>query len=187
MKLTIRPITIHDGPLFIEFMDSLSFSHQPLWKGCYCRYYHTDCSQPDWNKRSEEMNKQEALNAIDAGLMHGYLAFDQDTPIGWLNAGHWENYPRLKSDLSQWADPDTALLICFLIKEDYRNQGIATSLLEFAERDLKGLGYTQVLSVPVDDVKVSESQYRGPKSLYEKKGYQVRTIIDNVVIMGKTL
>lgn len=100
MKLTIRPITIHDGPLFIEFMDSLSFSHQPLWKGCYCRYYHTDCSQPDWNKRSEEMNKQEALNAIDAGLMHGYLDREREGTrvIGVINAAVEELYSASGSD-----------------------------------------------------------------------------------------
>lgn len=187
MNLTIRPITIHDGPLFVQFMDSLKFSHQPSWQGCYCRFYHTECDENEWASRGSDFNKQEALDAIEGGLMHGYLAFDYDQPIGWLNAGHWENYPRMKKILSKWANLDTALMICFLIKEEYRHQGVATELYDFAETDLKLLGYKKLLVVPKKELENIEDGYRGPISLYEKKGLKIREEGHGFAIMSKWL
>jgi len=185
MKLSIRPITIFDGPLYVQFMDSLNYSHHPGWQGCYCRYYHNDCNDSDWNRREALENKQEALDAIAGGLMHGYLAFDEDKPIGWLNAGHWENYPRLKSILSKWSNLDTALMMCFLIKEDYRHQGIAKALCDFAEDDIKLLGYKKIIVVPYKNVENVEDAYRGTVSVFEKRGYKTREETDGYAIMSK--
>ena len=187
MELHIRPINIYDGPLFVEFMDSLDYAHQPDWKGCYCRFYHSDCSKAEWTKRQGINNRQEALDQISGGLMHGYMAFDGEKPIGWLNAGHWENYPRMKQVLAKWANLDTALMICFMVKTEYRRQGVSKALYQFAEEDLRGLGYKKLLAVPHISDEITPSSYRGPKSLFEQNGLKVREEIDGYAIMSKWL
>ena len=187
MNLHIRPINIFDGELFVHFMDSLDFTHHPDWKGCYCRFYHSDCSKVEWTEKQGLQNRQEAIDQISGGLMHGYMAFDNETPIGWLNAGYWENYPRLKSILSKWANLDTALMICFMIKPEYRRQGVSKALYQFAFEDLKSLGYKNIIAIPENSSEVSASSYRGSKKMYEDHGFIVKEEIDGYAIMDKSL
>jgi GNAT superfamily N-acetyltransferase len=80
--------------------------------------------------------------------MHGYLAFEDDQLIGWANAGHWENYPRLSAYATPYANMDTAMIVCFFVDPRYRQKGVMNALLSYALDDLKGLGYVQVLVMP---------------------------------------
>jgi len=172
MEIKVRPITIHDGELFATFMDRIDFSHQPDWKGCYCRFYHTLHNEEVWNKHRGISNRLEAIHEISEGLMHGYLAFLGDKPIGWLNASHWENYPRIEGILKNHADPDSALMICFLIDQGYRRQGVAKTLLAYAEDDLKSLGYKKLFALPASTREITVDSYRGPIKMFEDHGFE---------------
>jgi GNAT superfamily N-acetyltransferase len=171
MEIIVRPITIHDGELFATFMDQVDFLHQPDWKGCYCRFYHTLHNEEAWNKLRGAFNRKEAIHQISEGLMHGYLAFLGDQPIGWLNASHWENYPRTAEILKPHADPDSALMICFLIDQRYRRQGVAKTLLAYAESDLKSLGYKKLFAIPASTREITMDSYRGPIKMFEDHGF----------------
>jgi len=183
MTLHIRPMSINDGILFTAFMDRVDFSHQPNWQGCYCRFYHSGCTYDQWMKLPKANKRDEALTMIADGFMHGYLAFDNEQMIGWLNAGHWENYLRLAKELSKHADLDTAVLICFLIDEKYRNQGIAKKLLAYALEDLSLLGFKRFIAIPHATKEVSELNYRGTMHMYEEHGFKSVEELSGQVIM----
>jgi len=187
MILTFRPLTIFDAPQFISFMEKMDLSHQPNWRGCFCRYYHSDCPFSDWKSRVGEFNRLEAIAEIEAGLMHGYFAFDLDQPIGWINCGYWENYPRLKTMLTPYADLDTAVAICFMVDHDYRGQGVAGALLDYILKDLIGLGFKSLIAIPESVNNLSPTSYRGPLSMYEKRGFVLLHAENGQAIMKKQL
>ena len=44
-----------------KYFDELDFSHQPNWKGCYCRFYHNDLPFEQWMRRTAEDNRLEMI------------------------------------------------------------------------------------------------------------------------------
>ena len=169
--MLIRPMTIHDSQIWIDWMDKADYHHQPEWKGCYCRYYETNGSTDEWKLKLGEENRNEAIQAIKEGYMHGYMAFEDDQLIGWANAGHWENYPRLSAYATPYANMDTAMIVCFYVDPRYRQKGVMNALLTYALDDLKGLGYVQVLVMP-QAKDMSVTTYSGSIQWYKSHGFK---------------
>jgi GNAT superfamily N-acetyltransferase len=105
--------------------------------------------------------------------MNGFLIFDQDKPIGWLNAQAASNYKRLSSEIESFNDKKYALTICFVIHPDYRNQGIAKQLLDYAINYFKQKGFYGMLALPSTEVYDIQKAYRGLLSMYLKRGYKI--------------
>jgi GNAT superfamily N-acetyltransferase len=125
----------------------------------------------EWMSRSGNTNRNEAIEAINSGQMNGFVAFDQEKCVGWVNAACILNYPRLLSHIdSSLKDEKTALTICFVIDEAYRGLKISSMLLDAAILFFKTNGYERMIALPVhNDVK--EKMYRGIKQMYLNRGY----------------
>ena len=130
------------------------------------------------------MNKQDALKAIEDGSMKGYLAFDGDICVGWLNANDSNAYIRLTSDISHLTvGKRVGLVICFVIHPNYRRKGIATALLSRAVTDFKAEGYNAVLGIPFDSLEAPEKMYRGKMSMFTNLGFKVIQQHENIHVM----
>lgn len=170
---TVRALSPQDAEVFTAYLSAMDFQHAPNWAGCFCRFYHTDCSMDAWITRSPSLNRQETIEAIQNGTMKGYLAFEDDRLIGWLNANHVSAYPRLKGFVEPYVeDANTAALVCFVIHPDVRGQGVATQLLKACLDGLKAQGYVQILGIPFDDPQQPQKAYHGSLSMYLKAGFQ---------------
>ncbi len=156
-----------------NFFDSLDYSHAPHWSGCYCRYYHTDYTLEEWIKRDPKLNRIETINAIQSGEMNGFLIYDNDKPVGWLNAQSIESFKRLYTDLEKFHDKKYAITICFVIHPDYRNKGLATLLLAHAIDYFKDKGFDGLIALPPSEVYDIQKAYRGTLNMYIKQGYQI--------------
>ncbi len=169
MSYTVQVIQPKDAEAFVQYMESVSFSHAPHWAGCYCRFYH--CEEMIWDQRTAEQNRAEALETIGAGTMKGYLAYDGNRVIGWCNANELNAYTLLKPTLLPIVgDGKIGIVICFLIHKDYHNQGVARMLLDAAIPGFRNEGYDAVIALPVD-TDVPEMRYRGTKHMYEERGF----------------
>jgi GNAT superfamily N-acetyltransferase len=130
MNHNIEALNPKNALEYLEYLDKMDFHHAPEWAGCFCRYYHNDCSDALWQKRSAAENKAEALKAIQQGTMKGYLAFDHKKVIGWINANHVAAYPRLSSFIEPYVtSKQMGCVVCFVIHPQYRNQGIARQIV----------------------------------------------------------
>lgn len=184
MAYIIKPLTQELGKVFTEYLEKISFEHAPHWATCYCRFYHHNCSLDEWTCRSGATNREEALVEIDKGRMKGYLAFDGDQCIGWVNANDLIHYKRFEDYKKPFPDDTKAgCVICFVIHPKYRRQGVAKKLLKRAVGDFKKQGFDGVLALPVDGNGNPETLYRGTLNMYTELGFKLQSKEESVNIM----
>ncbi len=168
----IKPLTPELATVYVDFIGELAFEHAPHWASCFCRFYHTDCDMADWTSRTAAVNRQEALETIQSGQMKGYLAFDGDQCIGWLNANDSKSYIRLQNEMAPvTSGKKVGVVICFVIHPEHRRKGVAKALLERAISDFRVQGYDAVLGLPVNSQESIEKSYRGTFQMYTALGF----------------
>ncbi|MFH0993284.1 MAG: GNAT family N-acetyltransferase [bacterium] len=173
MAIEIRPITPDLAETFVGLFDRLDFEHERAWKSCYCRYYYIDCTFDQWKERTGADNRADAIAAIRAGRMPGWVALEDGLCVGWVNAGESRNYPRLQKDLAPFVkDELIGLTICFVVDPGYRNRGLARRLLAGAIAGFRATGYAAAIALPVDLPMPGERRYRGSLHMYQEAGYR---------------
>lgn len=183
MQYTVKPLTPELAQTFLTYFDQVDFCHAPDWATCYCRFYHTDCPGTEWEARTGEQNRAEALQEINSGNMKGYLAFDGKRCIGWCNANDIRAYARLFEEMEPYAQgKKTGCLVCYVIDPSYRNQGVARSLLKAAAEGFQRDGFDAVLAMPVERQK-DVRRYRGTFNMYRELGFVEIARDGDVVIM----
>jgi len=184
MNIAIKRLCPELAQTYINYLSHLDFSHEPHWSSCLCRFYHMNNDMDVWVKRTFEENKADAIEAILAGTMDGYLAFDGEQCIGWHNANNTVAYLRLEEYLTPYVGSQKiGLAICYVIHPNYRHQGVAKALLAQAITNFRDEEYDAVIALPIAEDSFSEKQYRGTVSMYEKAGFKTMEIIENMHIM----
>ena len=112
------------------------------------------------NSIDENMLKDNIENAMENKKSTFYIAEDKDKVVGAIEVINVieENNPILKNR-------KYALIDKLVVDKGYRGHGIATSLIDHAENDLKNMGIRNI------EIYVWEFN-EGALSLYEKKGYK---------------
>jgi len=173
MTLSIHALKPEHAEAYLAYLQQMDFHHAPDWAGCFCRFYHTDCASDEWQKRGAVQNREEARLAIQEGSMKGFLAFEDDRIVGWLNANQIQAYPRLHSFATPYCrSPQTGCVVCFVIDPQVRHQGIATKLLSAAVDAFEKEGM-DVLAFPFESKSEPQKAYRGFASMYLKLGFKV--------------
>jgi len=173
MTIEIKALNPDMGEIFINYVKNIDFSHAPHWQFCHCQYYHIKCDSEVWRSRTSEQNEELSRQNIRDGVMQGFLAFDGENPVGWINANDWRNYALLEEDEELLGfEGKTALVVCFLIHPDYRRQGLAKKLLKTAVENFREKGFDRVVGRPFVWEKQPERQYHGVPGMYEALGFE---------------
>lgn len=184
MDYMIKALTPELADTFAEYLAKLDFGYAPHWASCYCRYYYSDCSQPEWMERSGDANRAEAIQKIKEGRMRGYLAFDGAKCIGWCSANDVRSFVRLEKDIEHLTkDKKVGCVICFVIHPEYRGRGIARQLLDQAVRDFRTQGFQAVLALPFELKEAAQKQYRGTLNMYRERGFKELEKHDSTSVM----
>ncbi|MFX0027939.1 MAG: GNAT family N-acetyltransferase [Candidatus Hermodarchaeota archaeon] len=189
MALIIKSLSSDLLDDWIFFFENVGFADNPDWSGCYCRYYHFAGSNKNWGNQTKEDNRDASINLIISGVMHGFLAYLEDRPIGWCNINSRENFAKelYEYDIADSEGKQIAGIVCFLIGHTHRKQGIARKLLNHAITHYKNEGYDIIESYPrVGDLSDAHS-YRGPVSMYESEGFVVYKKFKNFYVMRLNL
>lgn len=172
MSYTVKPLGPDLGQTFVDYLGSLDFHHAPHWSTCFCRFYYTDCTLEEWQGRTGEYNAREAAQAIQAGEMHGYLAFDGELCIGWCLADDASRFIQLlKHTAPIIAGKKVGAVLCYVIRPEYRNKGVARLMLSRALEGFREQGYEAVLALPVDIQDDPQKRYRGTLNMYQEAGF----------------
>lgn len=116
----------------------------PSW--CWCQFFLT-------TGRGYEESKQANRDALctqvrDAEVPPGLIAYADGEPVGWLQLGPREGFPRLGEPI----DPVAGLwrVTCFVVRVGHRRQGVAGALLAAAIDFARDHGATVLEGHPVD-------------------------------------
>ena len=182
MQIDVKKLTPELSGDFLRFFDNDAFSDNPDWAECYCCFFYFD--DGEWSRRTAEMNRSHAKKAIKHGDMHGYLAYIEDEPVGWINADDKNAYARLEKDGGQ---EKVLSIVCFTVTPWHRRKGIAAKLLQAALDGAKKDGYDFAEAYPAKGAETDAHHYHGPLELYTKNGFEVISEEEDKWVVRKKL
>ena len=188
MELEIRRLSPELAEDFLYFFDEIAFRDHPEWSPCYCLESHLNEAEEDRFK-DPQARREKAEEMVKGGIMHGYLAYQNQQPVGWCNADEKSNFVRIMENDRYWSwnqQGKTLSVYCFLIAPGARRQGVGQAMQDRVCEDAAAEGYQAVEGYPV---KISKEDpewmlYHGPAQLYRKCGFQEHSF-QGLTIMRK--
>ncbi|MFP3881675.1 MAG: N-acetyltransferase family protein [Actinomycetota bacterium] len=184
----IRPVTPDRTEDWLDFFDHDAFAGNPAWADCYCLEPHVrptgeqeEESEPTpWQKTRAAM-----ASRLCGGEAFGYLAYVDDKPAAWVNASKRSDYSPYYRPADDRAPAEKVIGVsCFVIAPPYRRHGIADRLLDRVIQDAPDRGASWVEAYPYNDPEDSDAaNYRGPRSMYEKRGFESIEVRDRDTVV----
>ena len=168
--IDIRPLAPDLQGQYLDFFDNRAFADNPRWASCFCNLFYVDPAGKAWRDYTAEENRTAVADRIVRGEMHGYLAFDGDTAVGWCSAAPMTSVPAFAED----DIPDKEMvgaIMCFLVAADYRHHGVARQLLQAACTGFAEQGLTLAEGNPYPDATTEAANHFGPLALYLSEGF----------------
>ncbi|MBK8946633.1 MAG: GNAT family N-acetyltransferase [Ignavibacteriae bacterium] len=185
MNIEIRPLTKDLKDQYLFLFDNMIHKENPEWSKCYCNDYHF---LGNVETCTRELSRTLIINRINDDELQGYLAFENDKPIGWCNANNRSNYQRLLRDYDLIDNPDDKVysVVCFLIHPDYRRQGITQKILEKIITEHSNTDYDYIEAYPKKG-ETSNSNFNGPLELFKRNDFKIHKEHDAYYVMRKKL
>lgn len=171
-SISIKPLAPDLQQDFLRFFDGTAFADNPKWSSCYCQCSYENHSVINWPARTASENRTLACERIQSQAMQGYLAYCDDTPVGWCNAAPRKLLHALDDEPTQDAD-QTGTITCFLVEPSQRGRGIARQLLEAACEGLRQQGLRIAEANPRTSATSAAANYYGPLQMYLSAGFTV--------------
>lgn len=193
MNLEIKKLSAGLLEDWLHFFDSIAFSDNDEWAGCYCMCYHwTEMlnRKKEWgcSKMDAAYNRSCAVDFIKKGKMQGYLAYHNGKVVGWCNANDKKAYDNVNFTLPSGDSEKTKKvksIVCFCIAPDFRGQGVASQLLERVCSDAALEGYDYVEAYPYHhDI---NNAFHGPQAMYEKFSFEKCGSLNDCALFRKSL
>lgn len=147
--------------------------------GCWCMYWRLEKGERLEDIKGAE-SKWRMKRLVGQGQAQGLLAFVEGEPVGWLALGRRRDFKRLDRAPSLKCDDADQVwsLPCFFVHRDWRNQGVASALLEAAVKVLRRQEAQVVEGYPVKSSKGLEHipaafAYTGTVPLFLKQGFEL--------------
>lgn len=185
----IHPVTCNSTNDWLEFFDHDAFVGSPEWAGCYCLEPHVRPApgEEDWAEvRPWRETRAIMKDRICGGETFGYLAYVENRPAGWVNASRRSDYSVYYRPVDEGAPAGTDVIgvSCFIIAPPYRRHGVANDLLDRVIRDAPDRGATWVEAYPFNDPGDTDAHhFRGPRSMFDERGFEPIEIRERDTIM----
>jgi len=168
MAISVSPATVDN---FAD-LESL-FGPKGGWSGCWCMWNRQTNSE--FEQQKYEPNRRALRQAIAEHRELGLLAYDGDSPVGWVAVAPRSEYRRLdRSPVTKPVD-DVAVwsVTCFVVAKTHRRKGVATALLAGAVQRAREQGATTVEAYPVapDGDMADSDAWHGIESMFVAWGF----------------
>lgn len=192
--IIIRPLSESLIDDYLDFFDNRAFTDGNPNGPCYCTSPNQTedeikvmISEFQENGVRQTIRKY-AVRMLKQGKIHGYLAFDGETSIGWCNAADIENYNGFVPDFARKITcGKTVAIVCFEIAPEYRGKGVASALIDRVCADAKINGYIAVEGYAQVEDQRSDFDFTGPVRLFVKAGFKEAARKDGQIVMRKLL
>ena len=175
---------------WLSFFDHDVFADNPAWASCYCVEPHL--LEPggwpdDSGDRHWQWYRKTMVDLLRASRVHGYLAFVEGKPAGWVNASLRSEYALYRRGPGiEPADGDVIGVSCFAIAPPYRRHGTAARLLDRVLADAPERGATHIEAYPFkEETEEDARNFRGPRSLLLSRGFEPVDERERYVVMRR--
>jgi hypothetical protein len=195
--LVILPLEPGRAGDFLGFFDherGPAFADNPEWAKCYCHFYEVPRAI-DWPSLSATDNRVAMRSRIEVGEMEGFLAYDRDAVVGWMNAQprhklrHCFDRMRIVPTELPCHDFEAAVIVCFVVAPERRRTGVAHALLAggltaFAARGVK---VVDAFPFKAGASEAATDHYHGPLAMFLAAGFTILREEDNMTVVRKLL
>lgn len=128
-SVSVRGVRESDWDTLVELMGPGG-----VGGGCWCQWWRVERGGKTWEACKGGRAREAFRAEIEAGTVHGSLAFAADEPAGWCRYGPVSEFPRLLNSRSLYRDPPegTWSIVCFYVPARHRRRGVATAMLHHA-------------------------------------------------------
>jgi len=193
-NIIIKQLTAELNNDYLDFFDNRAFTDGNPNGPCYC-------TSPNQDEESikrmvcefklfgvKESVRKYAVEMLNKNMIHGYLAYDGETSIGWCNAADMDSYVGFVPEFARKnACGKTISIVCFEIAPDYRGKGVASAFIEQICKDAKIKGYAAVEGYAELSDERNEFDYHGPFRLFQKAGFSEVARENGQVVMRKII
>ena len=195
--IEVKALTPQLAGEFLRFFDherGPAFADNPEWAKCYCHYYEVPRAI-DWTSLTADQNRVAMRSRIEVDAMEGFLAYDRDDVVGWLNAQGRHTLPHC-FDRMRIAPPsvpceafEAAVVVCFAIAPQWRRRGVARALLVHSIASLGARGFKLIDAFPfkAGDSEAAADHYHGPLSLFMDEGFAVIREDESLTVVRRML
>lgn len=184
----VHPVTADRLDDWLAFFDHDAFVGTPEWAACYCLEPHV--RRPDQTDMAEDVphwkqSRSAMVERLQGGRSHGYLAYVDGRPAGWVNASRRSDYTLYELAATDAPDGDEVIgVACFIIAPPYRRHGMAALLLDRVIADAPGRGAGWVEAYPFNEDQPGDARnFRGPRSMFEARGFEVAGTRERDMVM----
>jgi len=142
----------------------------------------------EWETRTAAQNRMLAAQLIRDGQFQGFLAYENNQPVGWCKAAARLQIPALtqRPDLAIDDAAQVGSIVCFVIEKSHRRQGIASMLLDAACEAFSQEGLKIAEAYPRITASDDAHNYHGPLQMYLKHGFTKFRELDTSWIVRKS-
>ncbi len=138
---------------------------------CYCSAWWIPTWE-GWTERTDEQNRIFREELFKSGKFDGYLLYIDDQPAGWCQAGIRDRLIKLIMQYNLEPNPEIWAITCFVIRPEFRRQGLASYMLKVILEDLKARGVKIVEAYPKrTESTESGEHWKGPENMYIRAGF----------------
>jgi GNAT superfamily N-acetyltransferase len=149
------------------------FGEHGAYGGCWCMWFRL--RRRDFDRNSGEQNRQAMRDIVDSGGVPGLLAYAGDEPVGWASLSPREEFAHLEHSRILWRVDDQPVwsVVCFVVDERFRGQGLMTELLQASIDYARQRGARIVEGYPVEPRKrlTGYSGFAGVASTFRRAGF----------------
>jgi GNAT superfamily N-acetyltransferase len=152
---------------------------------CWCQYFKVTGAAWD-EARPADLAPMLREQVRSDSPTPGLVAYVDDEPAGWVAVEPRDRYPRLRrsrvvrgGSVEQWDDASVWSIVCFVVRREFRRQGVSGGLLDAAVEHARSAGARVVEAYPIDVAEFTTSPggslYHGTVSMFEAAGFDDAT------------
>jgi GNAT superfamily N-acetyltransferase len=143
--------------------------------GCWCWHWRL-AEGEHWDDVKGEVAHERLHQAVQSGGVHGILAFDGETPVGWCSFEPRASLPRLERSPRFKGRPGEGVWFvgCFFIQRGWRRRGLSELLLKHAIGAIESKGARVVEAVPTATHGRPQADaflFTGTCEIFERQGF----------------
>jgi GNAT superfamily N-acetyltransferase len=180
--MTIRPV----GPERWGDLERL-FGPSGAYSGCWCMFWRVPSGV--FSANGNAGNRRALRRLVSQNAPPGLLAYDGQTPVGWVSVAPRERFLRLERSpkLKRVDHEPVWSIVCFFVAKSHRRRGVMAALIEGAVAHVKRQGGRLVEAYPQESSDFSGCKgYMGLVPAFRRAGFSpVAPAVRGQVVMRR--